>query len=167
MDAEDLDIGIERFNVNGNTGKQSAPSDGNKNCIDIAVSVLGLTNNCHTHNALTYNDVRVIERRHRCQTFFSLKLFCISGGVAEGLTEEDDFAAQSADCVDFEGRRRNRHHDDSTAAEFAGGQGNALSVVSGACSNHAAGAFFRREVCHLAMGAYQLVTDDDLEVSAL
>ena len=82
-------------------------------------------------------------------------------------SEEDDFAAQSADCVDFEGRRRNRHHDDSTAAEFAGGQGNALSVVSGACSNHAAGAFFRREVCHLVIGASQLETEDALEVFAL
>ena len=93
MDAEDLDIRVERFNVNGDAGKQSAASDGNEDRVNIAVGVLSLTNNFHSDGALAGNHIRIIEGRYGSQAFFCLKFFCVSSCVAKGLAEENDFAA--------------------------------------------------------------------------
>ena len=87
MDAEDLDIGIECFNVNGDAGKQSAASDRDEDRINIAVGVLGLADNLHSNGALAGNDIRIIEGRHRCQSFFSLKFFRVSSSITEGFTK--------------------------------------------------------------------------------
>ena len=64
LDAENLDIRVERFNVNSDAGEQSAASDGDEDRINIAVGVLSLANNFHAHGALSGDDIRIIERRY-------------------------------------------------------------------------------------------------------
>jgi hypothetical protein len=90
---------------------------------------------------------------------------CLRIGVR--VADEDDFRAHVADRVDFDLRRRLRHHDDGAEPELAGGVRDALGMIACACGDDAPGALVSRQVRDAVVRAPQLEAEDRLLILAL
>ena len=88
-------------------------------------------------------------------------------GVGITLAVQHDLAAERAHRVDFEARRRHRHHDQRAAAEPARAQRHTLRMVARRRADHAALQLLGAELRHLVVGTAQLEAEDRLGVLAL
>lgn len=168
LNADYLDLGVDRLDVGGYARGKSAAADLHEDRIrPRAVARLVLTQNFHADRALARDHVGIVKGVHEAQALFLLHLFGVRCGVREALAHENDLAAQVAHGLDLERGRRHGHHDHGAAAEAPGGKRHALGVVARRGADHAAGALLWREVHHLVEGAAQLEGEHGLLVLAL
>ena len=89
-----------------------------------------LAQNFHRNRALASDDVWVVEGMHERELLFFLQGQRMRIRIRIRFAEQHHFAAAGFDRVDLDRWRGGGHHDDGTAAEFFGGEGNPLRVVA-------------------------------------
>src|SRR5215218_3247850 len=99
-----------------------------------------------------------------------LALGMLIGSDATGIeiwTVKDDLRAESLHGGDFEGVGVFRHVDDGADAEFAGGEGDRLTVIAGGGGDDTFGANLRGKIGHEVETAADFEGADRLKVLAL
>ncbi len=164
LHTDDLDLGPHRLEVGSHARHQPAPADGDEHRIDR----LGvLPEDLHSDRALTGDHLGIVEWVHERQAALLLERQCVGIRIGVTVTVKHDLAAEAAHGIDLDRRRGHRHHDHRAAAQPVRAQRDALRMVAGRRTDHAAPQLRGAQLRHLVVGTAQLETEHRLRVFAL
>src|SRR5690606_33530310 len=114
LHADNAGFGSQLLDIGRYTGNQAAPADWNEHRVD-GFGVL--TQNLHTHRALTGDHIRVVEGMDEGELFLLFKLHGVLVGVGVAIADEHRFTAQCLYRIDLQAWRGRGHDNHRAAAE--------------------------------------------------
>ncbi|MPN61836.1 hypothetical protein SDC9_209580 [bioreactor metagenome] len=116
---------------------------------------------------LTGNHHRMIEWRNPGKTLLLRQFNRFRFRFIKVCAMQQHFAAKPANGIDFDIRRRNRHHDQRLHAQTSGGKRHALGMVARRSGDHPVSFLRLGQPCHHRVSASKLEAVNGLPVFAL
>jgi hypothetical protein len=126
-----------------------------------------LTRELHRDGALPRDDIGIVERMHEHHVALAHDAERVLIGGVVVVAMQHDFAAVIHHGLHLDTRRGLRHHDDSGYAATFRGQRDALGMIAGGCTDHAALRCGIGELGDLVVRTAQLERKHGLQVFAL
>jgi hypothetical protein len=164
LDADDLHVRPERLDVPGNTGDEAAAADRHEH---RGQTLLAVPQDLGADGPLSCNHQRIVERMDDGHPVFGGQRVAVRLGIGITVAGQHDLRAHRPHRLHLDLRRGLRHDDDRAQLELAGGVGDALRVIAGACRDDTARALPVRQMRDLVVGSAQLEAEDGLEILAL
>ncbi len=154
LDADDPDLREEIFHVRTDAGDQPSAAHGDEDCVDLIARAL--TQDLHSDRALSGDDVRIVERVDEGELAISSERERVVIGMIVVIAIEHGFPAEIDDGLHLDLRRRLRHHDRRRNASMSRSERDALRMIAGRRTNHAAPRCRLGQVRDLVIGAAEL-----------
>ncbi len=164
FDADDPDLRVQEFRVDGDAGDEPAATHGHEDRVDVAAR---LAQDFHRDGALPRDDVRVIEGMHEREIALAHDGLRVFVGAVVVVAVQHHLAAEVAHGAHLDGRRSQRHHDGRGDAAALRRQRHALRMIAGRGADDPALCHRIGQVRDLVVGTAQLEREHRLQVLAL
>ena len=163
LDADDLAVGLQALDGEGDAADQAAAADG----ADHLLHVGELLQNLQADGALAGNDVGVVEGMGEGVAVELGQAVGLPGSVVIHAGDQDHFRAVALGGLHLADGGAGGHADDGLDAQLGGGQGDALGVVAGGAGDDTALGLIGGQRTDLVVSAADLEGTGQLQVLSL